>query len=214
MRVCVVYTLKVMEWWRTRSPWLLPALVAVFTAVLGIAVNVATDLRTNRVAWVVVVALVVAVGVGVALAERGRSAVPDAAGASRLVDEAAFAMAAREWPGNRANGTYMLEQLHRYLKAPVLVSRRHARRVLREAERRLQAADRKMDPTTVRRVLEPVLEVLPNESAYLGAIWRVPPELRRSALESGYNRLSAEKEDRWAWQYLLLLKDLCERTRC
>jgi hypothetical protein len=134
-----------------------------------------------------------------------------AAGASRLVDEAAFAMAAREWPGNRANGTYVLEQPHRYLKAPVLVSRRHARRVLREAERRLQAADRKMEPTTVRRVLEPVLEVLPNESAYLGAIWRVPPELRRSALESGYNRLSAEKEDRWARQYLLLLKDLGER---
>lgn len=50
----------------------MPSVVALLTAILGIAINFATDLKTDWVAWLVVVVLIVAVTAATVIAEQRR----------------------------------------------------------------------------------------------------------------------------------------------
>jgi len=61
-----------MTWWRERSEWLLPTVTTLLVAALGVITNVATDLHSNWIAWLVVVLLVVAVAAATAASERKR----------------------------------------------------------------------------------------------------------------------------------------------
>ena len=50
-----------MNRWHERNPWLLPVVGSVFTGVLGIAINLATDLKSSWIAWAVVLLLIICV---------------------------------------------------------------------------------------------------------------------------------------------------------
>jgi hypothetical protein len=69
---------------RLRSrPWLLPTLNVFLTAVLGVAINLATDLKTSWLAWGVVLTLAIAIGLATAQIER-RSRPPSHSGGTRV----------------------------------------------------------------------------------------------------------------------------------
>jgi hypothetical protein len=50
-----------MNRWHERAPWLLPVIGSVLTGVLGVLINLATDLKTSWIAWAVVALLIVCV---------------------------------------------------------------------------------------------------------------------------------------------------------
>jgi hypothetical protein len=197
-----------MSWWRERPPWLLPAFLSISVAALAVATNLATDLKTSWIAWLVWGMLVIAVAAVTAIVEHG-SALPDEEEVKRVVDEAAFAMTLREWHGNETRGRWVFQQLQEYLADPVVVPKRKARKALAEAEHALHAADRDVDFEVVRKLVEPVMDVLPSEEDYLRVIRRLPSDVRLEQIEQGYDA-KTRSEDRWAWSYLLLLKDLRE----
>jgi hypothetical protein len=57
-----------------RPGWLIPAAAAVLVAMLGIATNLATDLRSNWIAWAAVVLLTLGITVATVASERRRHA--------------------------------------------------------------------------------------------------------------------------------------------
>jgi hypothetical protein len=65
------------NWWRERSPWLLPALVTVLVAALGVATAIATTV-TSWVAWTAVGGLTLAIAAATAVSERRRASSPQA----------------------------------------------------------------------------------------------------------------------------------------
>jgi hypothetical protein len=191
----------------------LAAALALLVAGLGIATNLATDLRHSWIAWAVVAALAVAVAGVTYLSQGGRAS--DDHRVRRLVDEAAFAMAAREWHGNRNDSDWVLAQLQRFLRDPVLMPKRKAKRAARKAEHDAEATDTgdaMRGFAKVRAAIDAVQPLLPEEDEYLHALHRAPREARLAALQAGYMHYTAEREDRWAWYYLLLMKDLDEHN--
>lgn len=56
-----------------RSVWLLPVIVTLLVAGLGVAINLATELRSSWIAWVAVSALSVAIALITGALERGRA---------------------------------------------------------------------------------------------------------------------------------------------
>lgn len=69
-----------MHMWRGRSSWVLPALAAILTSALGVSTNLATDLKSNWVAWIVVVLLAASITAVTASSERRRISAQSAGG--------------------------------------------------------------------------------------------------------------------------------------
>lgn len=67
-----------MNWWQSRSSWLLPAAIALLVAGLGVITNIATSSKSSWVAWLAVAALAVLLASATAIVER-RRAVPSSA---------------------------------------------------------------------------------------------------------------------------------------
>lgn len=61
-----------MRRWKKRPEWVLPVLVAGLTAGLGVAINLATDLKRNLIAWGCVFVLTIAIALVTAAGERNR----------------------------------------------------------------------------------------------------------------------------------------------
>jgi hypothetical protein len=128
--------------------------------------------------------------------------IADPAEARRLIDEAAFAMTAREWPGNQYDADWAMQHTRPFLEDPVLIDAKKARHALDEADRTLKETEpiaRSANFRRARLVLEPVVDVLPDERAYAEAVAHITDELRVAALKSGYYKASEERGDHWAW---------------
>ncbi len=65
-----------MEWWKTARVWLLPTLIIVVSIAAAVVVNVATELKHNRLAWIGVIALGIVLAGLTALYERRRQVDP------------------------------------------------------------------------------------------------------------------------------------------
>ncbi len=157
----------------------------------------------------------------------------DAGYVQRLVDEAAFAanygeVASIEGP------EWLLEDLRKHLKDPVLIPRRAARSALANAEaiyadfslRDQRARERGESlplspiggPEVVdrlnlpRKMLEPLFDLVPHPPRYLASIKTIPSDRRVPALVAGYNVAYQEGHDRRAWPYLLYLSELGDHT--
>jgi hypothetical protein len=136
--------------------------------------------------------------------------------ATQLIREAVFVMNVREWPNNIDNSTWVLEELARRLKQPVLLRKDIAQKLLSDAHSLAGKSDHTGDEfggifggfEEVRRILRPVLTRLPSADVYFAALEYIAPDLRGPLLEKEYYRA---RDDIVAWQCLLLLKQLGER---
>lgn len=206
-----------------RSSWL-PILVGLAAAAAGVGVSLATAWRTSWLAWLAASALAVGTVVGTVylqhrdrLAERQReSASPQAL--RRLVDESAFVTAVTDWPGNVNMPAAVAEVLRSHLApaALVLIDRSHARRSLQDAETALKQFEALDDPSwqqayqAVRLELCTLLENLPPLAAYLERLADVAGPERVDVIRNGYYRALSVEGDRYAYKYLLLLRELGE----
>lgn len=141
----------------------------------------------------------------------------------RFVDEAVLASQLAQWPGNVVDPDWVIGQVTPTFTNPQLIPRASAGRALQEARARAAApvlpASGYLHPGAatdsghfdrVRRVLEPLLEVLPTHEEYLAGIARIPFDARLNAVRSGYYRHVTEADDFWAYDYLQLLVELGE----
>ena len=196
-------------------------ILAAAGSVVGVVVAVLVNLITMHWNWWLFAGLILVTGIAavVAALSTGSSSPP-----------------AREWLNGLPIHGWILEQIREALDKPILIPIKQAYRALADAERahaeysrpehvaefqhRLEAERqrpigkrervRRPEFVHLEEMLRLVILVLRPDSEYLKALRALPPGYAAHALKTGYSR-KAPVDDFWAYDYLLLLKNLGEK---